>query len=152
MSIHTFQQNQTLPISLGEAWEFFANPQNLATLTPEWMHLTFVDPVPEKMYEGMIMTQRIKPLWGIPLTWVTEITHIEERAYFIDEQRIGPYKFWHHEHRLREVSDGVELRDILHYALPFGLIGNMAHHLVVKKEIAAVFAYRYDTLQTMFPK
>lgn len=150
MKIYTLEQKQTLPISLEVAWEFFANPQNLTKLTPDWMQLTIKGDVPQKMYEGLIMTQEVKPLFGIPLTWVTEITHIKEEAYFIDEQRIGPYKFWHHEHRLKETEAGVELIDTLHYAMPFGIIGRMIHELSVKQKVAEVFRYRYEVLEEMF--
>src|SRR5699024_2339708 len=150
MKIYTLEQKQILPISLEKAWEFFANPQNLSKLTPDWMQLTIKGAVPQEMYEGMIMVQEVKPLFGIPLTWVTEITHIQEGSYFIDEQRMGPYKFWHHEHRLIETEAGVELIDTLHYAMPFGIIGRMVHALSVKKKVAEVFRYRYEVLEEMF--
>ncbi|HZW68706.1 MAG TPA: SRPBCC family protein [Pseudogracilibacillus sp.] len=152
MIIHPFQQRQSLPISLDEAWEFFSNPQNLPKLTPDWMHLTFKENIPNNMSVGMKMTQQVKPLFGIPLTWVTEITQIEEKVYFVDEQRIGPYRFWHHEHRLHERPSGVEVIDSLHYALPFNLLGEIAHQLSVKKKVAEVFEYRYETLENLFGK
>lgn len=150
MKIYHFEQQQILPISREEAWEFFANPQNLAKLTPNWMGLTMEEEPPQKIYPGMLMTQKVRPLLGIPLTWLTEITHIEEGSYFIDEQRIGPYAFWQHEHRLRETIAGTVLIDRLHYALPFGFIGRLAHELTVKQKVAAVFRYRYEVLGKMF--
>lgn len=150
MKIYHFEQQQILPISRKEAWEFFANPQNLAKLTPDWMGLTMEEEPPQKIYPGMLMTQKVRPLLGIPLTWLTEITHIEEGSYFIDEQRIGPYAFWQHEHRLRETIAGTVLIDRLHYALPFGFIGRLAHELTVKQKVAAVFRYRYEVLGKMF--
>lgn len=150
MKIYTLGQKQFLAISLEAAWEFFANPQNLTKLTPDWMQLTIKGSLPQQMYEGMIMTQEVKPLFGIPLTWVTEITHIKEKAYFIDEQRIGPYKFWHHEHRLKERAGGVELIDTLHYTMPFGMMGRIVHELSVKQKITEVFRYRYEALEKLF--
>ena len=102
------------------------------------------------MYEGMLMTQKLRPLFGIPLTWVTEITHIEEKSYFIDEQRIGPYKFWQHEHRLRETIAGTVLIDQLDYALPYGFLGRIVHELTVKEKITDVFQYRYLALEKLF--
>jgi len=152
MIIHSFQQRQRLPISLDEAWGFFSNPQNLPKLTPDWMHLTFKEGIPNDMHAGMKMTQQLKPLLGIPLTWVTEITHIEEKVYFVDEQRVGPYRFWHHEHCLHELPSGVEVTDSLHYALPFNIIGEIVHQLLVKKKIADVFEYRYERLEELFGK
>lgn len=150
MKIHSFKQKQLLHISHDQAWAFFANPQNLTKLTPEWMQLTLLSEAPQMMYEGMIITQQIKPILGIPLTWVTEITRIKERSYFIDEQRIGPYRFWHHEHRLRETPTGIEIIDTLHYALPFGIFGEIAHQIAVKRKIAEVFAFRYEALEKLF--
>lgn len=152
MIIHPFQQKQSLPISLEEAWEFSSNPNNLLKLTPDWMHLKLKGHVPNEMYAGMKIRQELKPVLGIPLTWVTEITQMEEKVYFIDEQRVGPYRYWHHEHRLHEVPTGVEVIDTLHYALPFNIIGEIVHQLVVKKKVVEVFDYRYETLEGLFGK
>lgn len=152
MKVHSFRQKQSLQISRDKAWTFFSNPQNLIKLTPKWMRLKFQGDLPSKMHEGMIIIQQVKPVLGIPLTWVTEITHIENQTYFIDEQRIGPYKFWHHEHRLQDTENGVELIDTLHYLLPFGILGELAHQITVKRKIAEVFSYRYEVLETLFGK
>lgn len=152
LKIYTLEQTQSLPITIEAAWKFFSNPNNLSVLTPEWMHMDLGENVPTEMYEGIIMTQQVKPLLGIPLTWVTEITKIKEYEYFIDEQRIGPYRFWHHEHRLRENNHGVDVIDTLHYAMPFSIFGQIAHQLSVKHKIQQVFSYRVEKLESLFAK
>lgn len=102
------------------------------------------------MYPGMIATYYLRPLLGIRLNWVTEITHTKDQAFFVDEQRFGPYRYWHHEHHFKEIKEGVEMRDILHYAMPFGVIGQVVHKLSVEKKLQEVFQYRYKTLEELF--
>lgn len=102
------------------------------------------------MYEAMIATYHLKPLLGIRLNWVTEITHISEKEYFVDEQRFGPYRFWHHEHHFKEIEGGVEMTDIVHYALPFGVLGQVFHKCSVEKKLKEVFDYRYKALAKLF--
>ncbi len=139
---------QKLPISLDECWDFFSSPANLKILTPE--SLGFEMAHQEKMYAGQIIAHTIHPLWNIPMEWVTEITQVEKPNYFIDEQRFGPYKFWHHEHRFKTVENGVEMSDIVHYKMPFGPLGKAFHFFKVKNELEAIFAYRRSKLEKMF--
>lgn len=150
MKIYQLQLKQQLPISMDEAWKFFSDPGKLPELSPSWMHFK-VTSLPEgAMYPGMIATYSLKPLLGIKLNWITEITQVQDRAYFIDEQRFGPYRFWHHEHRIIEIDGGVELIDTVHYALPFGFLGRIAHKLNVENKLHGVFKFRYDTLENLF--
>lgn len=150
MKIYELKSKQKLPISINEAWEFFSDPSKLPELSPSWMHFK-VSSLPEgAMYPGMIATYTLKPLLGIKLNWVTEITQVKDKSYFIDEQRFGPYRFWHHEHRINEIDGGVQLIDTVHYALPFGMLGQIVHKLNVEKKVQAVFKYRYDTLVDLF--
>lgn len=102
------------------------------------------------MYEGQIIIHRLRPMFGIPIQWVTEITHIEPLSYFIDEQRFGPYKFWHHEHRFREIAYGVEIEDIIHYLMPFGILGEAVHHLKIRSDIEKIFSYRQQKIKELF--
>lgn len=142
---------QKLPISLNECWDFFSRPQNLKTITGE--HLGFEitnDCQDTKMYPGQIISYIIRPLWNLPIEWVTEITHVQEPYYFIDEQRFGPYKFWHHEHRFYEIPNGVEIIDMVYYQMPFGIIGKIVHSLKVKKDLNAIFSYRRAKLEKLF--
>lgn len=146
MSIHSLYRKQTLKVTLDQAWEFFSSPKNLKKLTPETLNFTILE-APETMYEGMFIVYKVSPVLGIPLTWVTEITHIEEKVYFIDEQRVGPYTLWHHEHRFKEVEGGVELEDLIHYKLPFGVLGRALNKIFVKGEIEKIFAYRKEVME-----
>ena len=142
---------QELPISLDEAWSFFSNPANLKEITPA--HMGFV--VTSKhhgdvMYPGQIIRYIVKPVLGIPLKWCTEITHVEDKKYFVDEQRFGPYAFWHHQHHFTAVAGGVLMEDILNYKVPLGFLGNIVDGLFVRKEVTGIFEYRKKVLTERF--
>ncbi len=144
---------QQIPVSLDTAWEFFSNPANLKEITPAHLDFRIISKHHgEKMYEGQIIEYTVKPLLGIPLYWMTEITHIKDREYFIDEQRFGPYSFWHHQHHFRETSTGIEMTDIVHYKLPLWFLGDIANWLMVKKQLAEIFRFRYTVVEERFGK
>jgi len=103
-----------------------------------------------KMYPGQIIEYQVRPVMNIKMHWVTEITHVKQNEYFVDEQRKGPYKFWHHQHFLKETKEGVEMYDLIHYELPLGLIGKLGNSLFVKKQLETVFNYRYAILEKIF--
>lgn len=150
MQLRRLHFSEVLPMSIDEAWRFFSDPANLALITPPEMGFDIVTPTTESMYAGMIIAFRVRPLFGIPTEWVTEITHVREPHFFVDEQRIGPYRFWHHQHRFREVSSGVEVEDIVHYALPFGFLGRILDKLLVRRKVESIFEYRTKALTTRF--
>jgi ligand-binding SRPBCC domain-containing protein len=151
MKIYQHKSSQKVPISLEKAWEFFSNPSNLSKITPTWLNFEVKTKLPDKMYAGMIITYLVRPLLNIPQTWVTEITHVDELRYFVDEQRFGPYKMWHHEHIFRESEDGeVMMEDIVSYVVPFGFLGRIMNQLVIKKKINEIFNYRKEVLTKMF--
>ena len=150
--MYTLNRRQILPMSLEEAWEFFSSPQNLKAITPDYMGFDITSDPEDKMYQGMIITYIVSPVFKIPISWVTEITHVIEPHYFVDEQRFGPYSFWHHKHYFKEVEGGVEMRDVLHYELPYGVLGRVAHWIFVKKRLEEIFDYRYARLEEMFGK
>ncbi|MDR7418436.1 MAG: SRPBCC family protein, partial [Armatimonadota bacterium] len=131
MRLQSLRTVQRLPVSIAEAWAFFSDPRNLGRITPPWMRFEVLSPLPERAYAGLLITYRVRPVAGIPVTWVTEITHMREPHLFVDEQRFGPYRFWHHQHLFREVPGGVEMEDIVHYALPLGWLGRIVNRLVV---------------------
>jgi ligand-binding SRPBCC domain-containing protein len=131
-----------LPIGIEKAWAFFSSPANLKEITPPEMGFNITSKVPDKMYPGMIITYDVKVLAGFKVKWMTEITQINEPYYFIDEQRAGPYKIWHHEHHFREIEGGIEMEDIIYYALPFGFIGDLVHPLIVRPQLEKIFDYR----------
>jgi ligand-binding SRPBCC domain-containing protein len=150
MSVHRFERVQVLPLTREAAWAFFSDPGNLSRITPPDMAFQVTSPLPPAAYAGLMIRYRVRPLLGIPVTWVTEITHVQPRDYFVDEQRIGPYRLWHHEHHFREVPGGVEMRDIVHYALPLGALGAWIDRLIVGPRVARIFAYRRQVLARMF--
>ena len=145
-------QEQLLPLTLEEAWIFFASPKNLNEVTPNDLVFKITSTLPEKMYEGLIITYRIQPLLNIPINWCTEITHIKEQEYFVDEQRKGPYNIWHHEHHFKSVGGGVLMTDILHYDIGKSIFGRLAGKLFVHKQVQQIFRYRYKALETYFKK
>jgi len=144
--------SQSLPISITEAWEFFSSPMNLAKITPAEMAFTVTSELNEneKMYPGMIITYKVSPVAGIKLNWMTEITQVEEYKYFIDEQRFGPYKFWHHQHHFKEIPGGVEMNDILTYGLPMGMFGTAANSIFVANKLQQIFKYRTKKVEEIF--
>lgn len=150
MALHRFETEQTLPIGRAEAWDFFSDPRNLSVITPPDMGFEVTSPMPDRAYAGLIITYRVRPLFRIPVQWVTEITHVDEGNYFVDEQRLGPYRVWHHEHRFTEVPGGIHMRDIVHYSVPCGPIGDIVERLVVGKRVEAIFAFRRGVLAQRF--
>ncbi|MFO7552637.1 MAG: SRPBCC family protein [Haliea sp.] len=152
MGIYQLYTSQFLPTSLEEAWAFISNPSNLRHITPESMGFEIRSTLPEKMYPGMMISYTVKPLWGIKTTWVTEITHVSDMKYFIDEQRVGPYSLWHHEHHLDPVKGGVVMRDIVTYKPPFGILGKLANWLIIKRKLRHIFQYREHALERKFPR
>jgi len=151
MKIFQIITNQIIPISLDKAWSFFSNPRNLSKITPSWLNLKITSDLSEKMYEGMIVTYKVYPFLGIPSNWVTEITCVEEKSFFIDEQRFGPYKFWHHQHHFREINGGVEMSDIINYALPFDPFSRLLNNILVEKKVKEIFEFRKEVLNKLFP-
>jgi ligand-binding SRPBCC domain-containing protein len=141
---------QFLPISLEKAWDFFSSPKNLNEITPPEMTFKILNELPEKMYEGMMISYKISPMFNIPLDWVTEITHIKENQFFVDEQRIGPYAIWHHEHHFKAVEGGVLMTDILHYHVGLGPLGWIASKLFVDAKVQGIFDYRFKKLEGMY--
>ncbi len=152
MKLYRLHTVQDLRISIGEAWDFFSDPRNLAKITPKHLSFNILSELPEKMYAGMIIEYTIKPIAGIPVHWITEITQVREKEFFIDEQRAGPYKFWHHQHRFEAIDSGTRMHDTVHYAIPFGIFGKIANSLFVRRQVKMIFDYRYSFLENKFNK
>jgi len=144
------KQEQFLPITLDEAWRFFATPKNLNEVTPNDMVFEIISELPDTMYEGLLIQYRLKPMLNIPIEWCTEITHISEKEYFVDEQRKGPYKIWHHEHHFKSVKGGVLMTDLLHYDIGMSVFGWLAGKLFVHNKVKAIFEYRQKALASRF--
>lgn len=141
---------QFVPASPDIVWDFFSSPTNLSKITPPEMGFNITSPPQTEMYEGMFISYKVSPVLGIKLNWVTEITHINKGVFFIDEQRLGPYRIWHHEHHFRMVNGGVEMTDILSYHVPFGLLGWLADLMFVKKRVMQIFNYREKRIRELF--
>lgn len=148
--MHTLERTQRLPISIEKAWDFFSTPDNLKEITPAYMGFVIKSGAGVTMYPGMLIQYTLTPLFSIPLTWVTEITHVQRPNFFVDEQRVGPYAIWHHEHHFKGIPGGVEMTDILNYKLPLGFLGNLIHSLVVKGKVEEIFKYRNQRLINLF--
>ena len=150
--MYVLERTQDLPVSLVDAWDFFSSPKNLAKITPKDLGFEVLGTVPEQMYEGLFIHYKVSPLFGIRMKWTTEITHVKEHRYFVDEQRIGPYRIWHHEHFFEETAEGVRMRDVVHYALPFGILGQLVHPWLVKPRLEEIFNFRFKAAVVLFPK
>ena len=151
MKIYTLTKKQFLPISLDQAWDFFSSPVNLKKITPEYMGFEITSDLGDgRMYPGQIITYIVTPILGIPMSWTTEITYMLDKSYFVDEQRFGPYTFWHHQHWFKTVAGGVEMTDIVHYGLPLGFLGRIANFLFVKNKLQEIFGYREKVVDTIF--
>ena len=148
--VYRLKTVQNLPISVEKAWDFLSDPGNLKTITPDYMGFKILEGAEEKMYAGQIIKYTVTPVLGIPLGWVTEIMHVRDNEYFVDEQRFGPYRLWHHKHFIKAISGGVEMIDIVDYKLPFGILGRIAHPLFVKRQLNQIFNYRYNKLIELF--
>lgn len=140
-----------VPQPLDVVWDFFSRPENLLKITPKGVFKSIQTPLEGvEMYEGMIIQYTIAPILNIPMNWVTEITKIKDKEYFVDEQRFGPYAFWHHQHHFKAVAGGTEMRDILHYKVPLPIIGDIADAILVDGQVEKIFAYRTEVVNTLF--
>ena len=149
--IHYLKSVQNIPVTLEEAWSFFSDPHNLLKLTPAFLNLKMTNELfGDEVYAGQVMMYTVKPVLGIPVSWMTEIIHVERHKRFIDEQRKGPYQLWHHQHHFKPINGGVEMTDLVHYRLPFSFLGDVAHSAIVKKKLTDIFTYRYFKINELF--
>lgn len=153
MPVHTLLTRKVLKLRRQQAWDFFSNPRNLPRITPPGLGFQILTPdLPAEVYPGLMIAYRVRPLAGIPMTWLTEITQVHPGESFVDEQRVGPYAVWHHEHRFRELGDGrIEMEDRVTYVLPMGWLGNLVHPWLVRPQLDRIFAFREAALQELFP-
>lgn len=151
--MYSLKTVQKIPVSKEEAWQFFSNPANLQTITPSNLGFKIISKHHgDRMYPGQIIEYKVAPLLGIPMYWMTEITHVEQGKYFVDEQRFGPYALWHHQHHFREIEGGVEMTDIVHYRIPYWIFGRIANTLFVKAELKKIFDHRFRVVEERFGK
>ncbi|MEC7262726.1 MAG: SRPBCC family protein [Bacteroidota bacterium] len=152
MTLYQLHAKQVLPISKMEAWQFLSDPKNLKTITPEHMGFDIISGDDKNMYPGQIIQYKVNPLPLFSTKWVTEITHVKEGEYFVDEQRFGPYALWHHKHFLKEIPGGVEMEDVIDYKIPFGILGRLSQILFIKKQLKTIFEFRERKLNELFGK
>ena len=147
MGMYQLKRTQFIRTDLKTAWDFFSSPGNLKKITPDYMGFDVKTELPDKMYEGLMIEYTVKPLLGIPMNWITEIKTVNELEFFVDEQRKGPYKIWHHEHHFKEVDGGVEMTDIVSYELPLGILGRIMHPFLVQKKLEEIFDFRFKAVE-----
>jgi ligand-binding SRPBCC domain-containing protein len=151
MKIYCLEKKILLKADMATVWDFFSSPYNLNEITPPDMSFEILTDIKgKKMFPGMIINYKVRPLLNIPLRWTTEITHCRDNEYFVDEQRFGPYSFWHHLHKFEQKADGVEMTDRVHYGLPFGFIGGIANAVYVEKRLQGIFDYRNEIINKRF--
>jgi ligand-binding SRPBCC domain-containing protein len=149
-TVYTLSSKQKLPITVDEAWGFLSSPKNLKTITPDYMSFDIISGVEKPMFAGQIIQYIVTPILGIKTNWVTEITHVVDKHYFVDEQRFGPYALWHHKHFIKEIEGGVEMEDIIDYKVPLGFLGRLVHPILVKPKLTEIFNYRTQKLIELF--
>ena len=150
MKPYTLERTIVLPTDLDSAWDFFSDPGNLVRITPPAMDVRITSPAQVTTYAGQIITYTLRPLMGITMAWTTEITHASRPDFFVDEQRFGPYRFWHHQHFFRALDGGVEVRDLIHYLLPHDQLAWLVNRLIVAPRLKKIFDYRSTLLQRIF--
>jgi ligand-binding SRPBCC domain-containing protein len=151
MALHQLYFEQFVPASLDRAWDFFSSPANLKEITPPEMGFDITTPnLPPKMYPGMIIAYKVRPLLRIPTTWVTEITQVKEKEYFVDDQRVGPYSIWNHRHTFEERDGGVLMTDRINYVVPLGPLGNILNAVLIRRRIESIFTYRTRRIEEIF--
>ena len=153
MATFSLKTVQCIPVDLEIAWEFFSSPANLKTITPDNLGFQILSKYHGiSMYPGQIIEYKVKPVLGIPIYWMTEITHVQDKKYFVDEQRFGPYQLWHHQHHFKMMEGGVQMTDIVHYRNPLGFLGNIANGLFVENQLRQIFEFRFKKVEELFGK
>ena len=151
MPLYQFRKQQKVRTNIDELWSFISSPANLKEITPDYMGFDITsEDLPEKMYPGMIISYVVKPLLGIKTTWVTEITQVRDKEYFVDEQRVGPYTIWHHQHLIEPIENGVLMTDIVSYKPPLGFLGAIANSLLIKNKLNEIFDYRTQAIEKKY--
>ena len=151
MAVHSIKTIQQIPADIKTVWAFFSNPQNLKAITPDELQFNVISKHHgNTIYAGQIIEYTVSPLLGIPLYWMTEITHVKDSEYFVDEQRYGPYAMWHHQHHFTSIEGGVEMTDIVHYKNPFWILGEAANSIFVRKQLESIFSFRYRKTVEVF--
>ena len=148
--MYQLKTKQFVKTDMATCWDFFSDPKNLSNITHQSMGFIVRTELPDKMYEGLMIEYTVRPMLGIPMNWITEIKTVKNHSFFVDEQRKGPYRIWHHEHHFKEVDGGVEMTDIVSYELPLGFLGRLMHPILVKNKLKEIFDYRRQKVDELF--
>jgi ligand-binding SRPBCC domain-containing protein len=153
MSVHKLKTTQKIPADIDKVWKFFSDPANLKVITPDHLDFKILSAQDDQgIHSGQIIEYTVKPILKVPGYWMTEITFVEQRKFFVDEQREGPYSLWHHQHHFNSIKGGTEMKDVVHYKLPFGILGDLVNKLIVKNQLNHIFSYRFTKVEEMFGK
>ena len=150
MHYNYLKKEQILKVGIEEAWDFFSNPQNLAAITPKDLNFTVTSNLPDRVYAGQIITYTVSPILGIPMKWMTEITHVEPPYKFVDNQLLGPYNIWHHQHHFEEVPEGTLMTDLIYYSISPFKLGRLADSMFVRSQLNRIFDFRYQKIEELF--
>lgn len=152
MKIYHFHQKQFVNADIDRVWDFFSSPRNLNEITPPFMNFEILEVTgSEKMFNGQLIKYKVNPFPFYRVKWITEITDVQPKTFFADNQKKGPFSLWHHEHKFTEVNGGVEMEDHVSYAVPFGFIGRIANSVAVSKQVNGIFEYRRKRVDILFP-
>ncbi|MEI9809509.1 MAG: SRPBCC family protein [Bacteroidota bacterium] len=153
MASHTIRTVQRIPASPEQVWNFFSDHANLQAITPEHMKFRVLSQHHgAAIYAGQIIEYTLKPVLGIPVYWMTEITHVVQQQFFVDEQRYGPYRMWHHQHHFKAIEGGTEMTDIVNYKNPLWVLGKLANAIFVREQLKGIFKYRFTRIEEIFGK
>lgn len=142
MTVHHIHHRQRLKMTGQQAWDFFSSPDFLNDITPDFFHVRIDSEVPDSIYAGLLICYRMRAVFGLPMTWVSDISHCDEPHYFVYRQLLGPFKFWSHEVRIDSIDEGVDVQDIVYYAMPFGPLGELFHKLFIGNRLRRIFSHR----------
>lgn len=150
MKVFTLERKQIIPVPIEKAWDFFSDPNNLSLITPPSLDFKLLNQGVSKMYAGMILHYMVRPLFGIPVSWTSEITQVVVNQMFVDQQRAGPYRLWHHQHLFEEVAGGTKMTDLIHYGFAFPILDSLLNALVVRPRLEEIFDYRQRVVAEQF--
>ena len=150
MKVYELRRETVIPRPLTEIFDWFSDARNLEILTPAFLHFKILTPTPIEMKAGAKIEYSIR-VHGIPVRWKTTIESWDSPKSFVDTQTSGPYALWHHTHRFREHDSGTWMEDVVKYALPCGVLGQLAHWLMVRRDVTAIFDYRAARIGELFP-
>lgn len=148
--VHYLVREQTVPAPRQKVWEYFCDPQNLNAITPPDMNFEILQGADAKMYPGQLIEYRVEFVRGIRSRWLTEIAHVRDGEYFVDEQRVGPYRFWYHEHVFQDAPAGTRMTDRVTYVVPFGVLGDLVNTFWIRKRLEQIFDFRRQKIVELF--